>query len=92
MGSAKIAQVAVDVKCHETGKWELNWALHGSQWIDKSPAYLQRWLGYVYPSRAGRPPSSARSGLTSPLHTCKDGLDMSIQAEQEGLPLPLAVD
>ena len=39
-------------KCRKTEEWELNRARYRLQWIDKSTAYVQGWLGYVYPSRA----------------------------------------
>ena len=47
-----ITQVASYGKCRKTAGWALNKAYYRSQWIDKSTAHVQGWLGYVYPSRA----------------------------------------
>ena len=47
-----LTQVASYGKCRKTEERELNKAHYRSQWIAKSTAYVQGWLGYVYPSRA----------------------------------------
>ena len=52
VGNTILTQVASYGKCRKTGEWELNKAHYRSQWIAKSTAHVQGWLGYVYPSRA----------------------------------------
>jgi len=42
-----LTQVASYGKCRKTEGWELNRAHDRSQWIDKSTAHVQEWLGYV---------------------------------------------